>query len=214
MSDGKKPYKRWGTYKKYGKWYSYKKLNYLMKNYFNAKLSMEVPIIAANGQYEFVVQGVRQAQFEGGDAIRACSGWARYRPCFNGIKYKGVAISVIPGQQIPALSIGGAVERPYEGNIIIGLLSSQFPQQGLAYGDIAELNHTLVVSKTQVVRKYFPFLKQNWVTLPAAGNAALSFPMNFVVGNNPINQAAPPADMYQQYTIRIDFYVMYRQSII
>ena len=204
--------KTYNNYKNYGKWYSYKKIRNLLKTYFNAKLSINFGVVPDQGLYRFHIAGQNVGEAPLDSLVIITSYWDRYRQIFTSAKFKGVAVTVVPGQMITAVVLNNAIVPPYDGNIVIGLI--EHPPQNMQYQQLCDANMYIMVSKTTTVRKYFPFFSSTFQTLPNnVQNVPSGLPFSLAVRNAPV-PAPVNDDMMQRYNVQVDFYVSFRQSVI
>lgn len=201
----------------YGKYYSYKKIRNLMNTYFRAKLTCSVNIVIhhtdAQGQvperwdYMFHIGNADYAAVSLGNLIISCPKWGGYRSLFGYFKCRGIVIEVVPGIQTPAVVVNNVVITPYQGNIAVGLSQDQGEQN---YAQIMEDNMKVVFSRTQTVRKYFPFFVKDFSRVPVQDQV---IPAN-VPYNIFIDSADLLANQYGQlFQINFTFYLTFRQSM-
>lgn len=197
----------------YGKYYTYKKIRNLMNTYFRAKLtySCATAIVPIQDTSNFKYQLKVEAQIISGLGLATlCIGspkWSYYRQLFGYYKCRGVVFEVVPGVETPALVVNNQVQQPFQGNIAIGLTNSTV---AMTYAQIQEANMKVIFSRTQTVRKYFPFLVKDFSESPNADNVIPNgIPYNVFIGTSETltNQRG------QMFQINLTFYITFRQSL-
>ena len=199
----------------YGKYYTYKKIRNLMNTYFRAKLTISVntiitpvPNVQDRWRYQLHV-GNQDLNGVGLSAlVTGCPRWAAYRALFGYYKCRGVVVEVVPGNPtIPLLVNEGNILQPFQGSIALGLTSSTGDQ---TYSQILEANMKVIFSRTETVRKYFPFMIKDFSQVPPTNDVIpTGVPYNVF-----INQSSEMVNVRgQHFQINFTFYLTFRQSL-
>lgn len=201
----------------YGKYYTYKKIRNLMNTYFRAKLTYScgttiaaIPGVQNQWRYQLHVDNQNLSGLGLGTLCLGCPRWGSYRVLFGYYKCRGIVIEVVPGAQSSSLVVNDVISQPFQGNIAVGLTSQEDP---LSYMQIQECNMKVVFSRTETVRKYFPFLVKDFSQCPSANNLAPGgVPYNIFINqsevmNNDNNRG-------QFFQLNFTFYITFRQSIL
>jgi hypothetical protein len=200
----------------YGKWYSYKKIRNLMNTYFRAKLTSTIHTVVHLHQAENQPdRWTLQLRVGNNDAVGVtlsalvvgCPKWGTYRTVFGYYKCRGIVIEVVPGIETPPMVVNNNVIIPYRGNIALGLTNEPGEQ---TFNDILEDNMKIAFSRTQTVRKYFPFFVKDFSQCPDQDNVRPGgIPYNLFIAT----ATALENEHCQQFQLNFTFYITFRQSV-
>lgn len=203
-------YKKKYYRKNYGKFYSYKRIRNIMNTYFRAKLSIALQTRWNNNQIALNPVGVGQAA----DIILlaelcfGCTAYQSYRSLFTFYKPRGVLVESDPKFQNTGYwdSQANVAHMPYNGQVAIGLNNTN---ANPGFRALVDSNHFLILSTVSKQRVYWPFIIKDFSEVPQQAIMPQAVPYWLCIAIDGVPQANA---IFPEWTIRLTFYITYRQS--